>query len=47
MSATIPITPGTSIDGIRIADMPDLGGFTDVCSVVGEHAGSGRFAAAS
>jgi len=45
MSATIPITPGTSIDGIRIADMPDLGGFTDVCSVVGEHAGSGRFAA--
>jgi hypothetical protein len=31
--------------GIHIADMPDLGAVTDDCSVVGEHAGSGRFAA--
>ena len=30
--------------GIRIVDMPDLGGVTDDSSVVGEHAGSGRFA---
>ena len=29
---------------IRIVDMPDLGAVTDDSSVVGEHAGSGRFA---
>ena len=34
-------------DAIRIADMPDLGTFTDTSSIVGEHAGSGRFTAAS
>ena len=33
--------------GVRIADMPDLGVFTDASSVVGEKAGSGRFAAAA
>jgi len=34
-----------TIDGIRIVDMPDIGVVTDASSVVGEHAGSGRFAA--
>jgi hypothetical protein len=33
--------------GIRIEDMPDLGAVNDSCSVVGEHAGSGRFMATS
>ncbi len=35
----------TTIGGVRIVDMPDLGAFTDSSSVVGEHAGSGRFSA--
>ena len=35
------------LDAIRIADMPDLGTFTDTSSIVGENAGSGRFTAAS
>jgi hypothetical protein len=34
-----------TIDGVRIVDMPDLGTVTDGSSVVGEHAGSGRFMA--
>lgn len=33
------------LDGVRIADMPDLGAVTDSSSFVGEHAGSGRFLA--
>lgn len=37
----------TSIGGVRIVDMPDLGAVTDACSFVGEHAGSGRFSAAA
>src|SRR5215831_14846892 len=28
-----------------VADLPDLGAVTDACSFVGEHAGTGRFAA--
>jgi hypothetical protein len=32
-------------DSIRIVDMPDLGAVTDVSSLVGERAGSGRFTA--
>ena len=36
------ITTGT-FPGVRIVDMPDLGAVTDNSSVVGEHAGSGRF----
>jgi hypothetical protein len=35
----------TTIDGIRIQDMPALGAVTDGSSVVGEHAGSGLFTA--
>ena len=35
----------TTYTGVRIVDMPDLGAVTDNSSVVGEHAGSGRFAA--
>jgi hypothetical protein len=35
----------TTYTGIRIVDMPDLGAVTDDSSVVGEHAGSGRFGA--
>ena len=35
----------TTYTGVRIVDMPDLGAVTDDSSVVGEHAGSGRFAA--
>jgi len=35
----------TTIGGVRIADMPDLGAFNDSSSVVGERAGSGRFSA--
>jgi parallel beta-helix repeat protein len=35
----------TTIGGVRIADMPDLGTLTDAGSVVGEHSGSGRFQA--
>jgi hypothetical protein len=35
----------TTIGGVRIVDMPDLGAITDDSSVVGEHAGSGRFGA--
>jgi hypothetical protein len=38
------ITTGT-FPGVRIVDMPDLGAVTDTSSVVGEHAGSGRFSA--
>jgi hypothetical protein len=38
------ITTGT-FPGVRIVDMPDLGTVTDTSSVVGEHAGSGRFSA--
>ena len=33
----------TTYTGIRIVDMPDLGAVTADSSVVGEHAGSGRF----
>ena len=35
----------STIDGVRIVDMPDLGAFNDTSSVVGERAGSGRFGA--
>ena len=35
----------TTIGGVRIVDMPDLGTFNDSSSVVGERAGSGRFSA--
>lgn len=35
----------TTIGGVRIVDMPDLGTFTGTSSLVGEHAGSGRFSA--
>ena len=35
----------TTYTGVRITDMPDLGAVTDSSSVVGEHAGSGRFGA--
>ena len=35
----------TTYTGVRIADMPDLGAVNDASSVVGEHAGSGRFSA--
>ena len=38
------ITTG-AFPGVRITDMPDLGPVTDSSSVVGEHAGSGRFGA--
>ena len=38
------VTTGT-FPGVRIADMPDLGTITDNSSLVGEHAGSGRFSA--
>ena len=41
---TSTTTPG-SFGGVRIADMPDLGAVDDTSSVVGERAGSGRFAA--
>ena len=34
-----------SVDGVRIIDMPDLGAVDDTSSIVGERAGSGRFAA--
>ena len=34
-----------SVDGVRIADMPDLGNVTDSGFVVGEQSGSGRFSA--
>ena len=37
-------TTGT-FPGVRIVDMPDLGAVTDTSSLVGEHAGSGRFGA--
>ena len=37
----------TVFPGVRIVDMPDLGAVTDTSSVVGEHAGSGRFGAAA
>jgi hypothetical protein len=36
----------TTYTGVRIVDMPDLGTFTSTSSLVGEHAGSGRFSAA-
>jgi hypothetical protein len=35
----------TTIGGVRIVDMPDLGVVTDASSLVGELAGSGRFGA--
>jgi pectate lyase-like protein len=35
----------TTYTGVRIVDMPDLGAVSDTSSVVGEHLGSGRFAA--
>jgi hypothetical protein len=35
----------TTIGGVRIADMPDLGAVNDASSFVGERAGSGRFGA--
>ena len=38
------VTTGT-FPGVRIVDMPDLGVVNDTSSVVGERAGSGRFAA--
>lgn len=37
----------TTINGVRIVDMPDLGAFDASSSIVGERAGSGRFSAAS
>lgn len=37
----------TTMAGIRITDMPDLGAVTGTSSLVGEHAGSGRFSATS
>jgi len=37
----------TTIGGIRIEDMPDLGTFTSDSSIVGEHGGSGRFSASA
>lgn len=39
------LTPGVESTSIRIVEMPDLGALTDNSSVVGEHAGSGRFMA--
>lgn len=46
-----PVSTTTSSDapfgGVRIADMPDLGAVNDSSSVVGEKAGSGRFAASA
>ena len=48
---SISVSTTTSSDapfgGVRIADMPDLGTVTDASSVVGEKAGSGRFAASA
>jgi hypothetical protein len=38
------VTTGT-FPGVRIVDMPDLGAVNDASSMVGERAGSGRFAA--
>ena len=38
------VTTGT-FPGVRIVDMPDLGAVNDASSVIGEHAGSGRFSA--
>jgi hypothetical protein len=35
----------STIGGVRIVDMPDLGAFSDTSSLVGERAGSGRFGA--
>jgi hypothetical protein len=35
----------TTIGGVRIVDMPDLGAFNSASSLVGERAGSGRFSA--
>lgn len=35
----------STINGVPIGDMPDLGSVNDNSSVVGEHAGSGRFSA--
>jgi hypothetical protein len=35
----------TTVDGVRIVDMPDLGAFNSTSSLVGERAGSGRFSA--
>ena len=35
----------TTISGVPIVDMPDLGAVSDTSSVVGERAGSGRFSA--
>ena len=37
----------TTYTGVRIVDMPDLGAFSSDSSIVGEHAGSGRFSAAA
>ena len=37
----------STIGGVRIVDMPDLGAFNTSSSVVGERAGSGRFSEAS
>jgi hypothetical protein len=47
MTTTITTTTGAAVEGVRIADMPDLGAFTSDSSIVGEHAGSGRFSAIS
>jgi hypothetical protein len=35
----------TTVGGVRIVDMPDLGAFNSSSSLVGERAGSGRFSA--
>ena len=35
----------STLGGIRIVEMPGIGAVTDDSSVVGEHAGSGRFGA--
>ena len=37
----------TTLGGVRIVDMPDLGAFDDSSSIVGERAGSGRFGASA
>ena len=44
MTTTIITPSGAPVEGVRIVDMPDLGVVDDTSSVVGERAGSGRFA---
>ena len=45
MTTTITTPGGAPVEGVRIADMPDLGAVTDRSIVVGDHAGSGTFRA--